>query len=296
MNRLAIIGHFGGTKKFTDGQTVKTINLYKELSLLTNWDIKKVDTYFKLNRPIKFVIQLLTALLSTRNIIVLLSINGMRVFFPLLYICSVVFRKNVYHDVIGGSMAMIIESNPRYKKYLNSFRVNWVETDFLKKELEQQGIQNVAVLPNFRRVEPLNEKDLRSDFSEPFAFCTFSRVIKEKGIEEAICAIQKINQSYGRKFCRLDIYGPIGENYLKRFKSVMAHVDSCVRYCGEVPSDKAVDTLRHFYATLFPTYWEGEGCAGTITESFFAGVPVIATNWRCNPIMESYIQVKKQRR
>ena len=30
-NKLGIIGHFGGNKKFLDGQTVKTKILYEEL-------------------------------------------------------------------------------------------------------------------------------------------------------------------------------------------------------------------------------------------------------------------------
>ena len=31
MKNVTIIGHFGGDEVFTDGQTVKTQNLYKEL-------------------------------------------------------------------------------------------------------------------------------------------------------------------------------------------------------------------------------------------------------------------------
>ena len=40
-NKLGIIGHFGGNKKFLDGQTVKTKILYEELEKKTNWKIKK---------------------------------------------------------------------------------------------------------------------------------------------------------------------------------------------------------------------------------------------------------------
>lgn len=285
MNRIAIVGHFGGSKKFTDGQTVKTVNLYNELTKCTDWDILKVDTYYKSRQPLRLLIQLVRVMVTTKDIIILFSTNGRRFLFPLFYIFSLVFKKNVYHNVIGGSLAMDIENYPRYRRYLNSFRVNWTETEFLKKELERQGICNVAVLPNFRRMQSLRKSDLNSVFSEPYAFCTFSRVIKEKGIEDAISAIQKVNENHGHTVCRLDIYGPVGKDYQEQFEAIMAQSDACIRYCGEVSSDKAVDILSGFYATLFPTYWESESNAGTVTESFFAGVPVIATDWRCNPEM-----------
>ena len=33
---------------------------------------------------------------------------------------------------------------------------------------------------------------------------------------------------------------------------------------------------------LFPTYYDGEGFAGTLIDAMAAGVPVIASNWRYN--------------
>ena len=56
-------------------------------------------------------------------------------------------------------------------------------------------------------------------------------------------------------------------------------------YKGIILSDEAVDVLKKYYATLFPTHWDGEGSAGTIIESQFAGIPVIATDWHCNSEM-----------
>ena len=50
--RIAIIGHFGGKEDFLDGQTVKTKILYEELKHATDWEIKKVDTYYKSKNPL----------------------------------------------------------------------------------------------------------------------------------------------------------------------------------------------------------------------------------------------------
>lgn len=285
MKKIVMIGHFGGDKHFTDGQTVKTLNLYHELSMQTNWRIKRIDTYYKNKNPLKLCVKMLVALLQTKKIIILLSGNGMRIFFPVLYFFAKVKQSDVYHDVIGGNLAQYIIRYPKYKKYLNSFSVNWVETEKLKVELEEQGIMNVAILPNFRRIELMKETELQRVYDEPFHFCTFSRVTEAKGIEEAIAAVEAINAEEKRSVCCLDIYGPVDEAYSDRFQSVMKNATSSISYCGEVPFKEAIPTLKKYYATLFPTRWGGESQAGTISESFFAGIPVVATDWHCNKEM-----------
>jgi glycosyltransferase involved in cell wall biosynthesis len=49
-----------------------------------------------------------------------------------------------------------------------------------------------------------------------------------------------------------------------------------------VPFDKSVEVLKEYFSLLFPTYYEGEGFAGTLIDAYSAGVPVIATDWRYN--------------
>ena len=89
--KIAIIGHFGGKENFSDGQTIKTKILYEELAKATEWKIKKVDTYYKRKNPIKLLFQTLAAGLTCKDIVVLLSGNGMRVFFPILYAFTKIF-------------------------------------------------------------------------------------------------------------------------------------------------------------------------------------------------------------
>ncbi|MCC8101278.1 MAG: glycosyltransferase family 4 protein [Clostridiales bacterium] len=280
--KIAIIGHFGGGKQFTDGQTVKTVALYNELKQVPNLKIEIVDTYYKSKRPILLLAKTIKELIWTKNIVVLLSQNGLRFYLPILCFASGILRTRVYHDVIGGNLSSYIDKYPKYEKYLNSFRLNYVETNLLKEELEERGIRNVEILPNFRRLSILNEKELKSKYDEPYTFCPYSRVIKEKGIEDAIYAVEACNAEAGRTVCRLDIYGPVGLDYQEEFNTVMKKATDAVRYCGEVPSARAIETLKDYYAVLFPTFWPSESQAGTISESFSAGVPVIATDWRCN--------------
>ncbi len=279
---VAIIGHFGGKEHFTDGQTIKTINLYIELTQASDWNIRIVDTYYKNKHPIYLLFKTAIEVIRTRNIILLVSKNGLRFYLPLLNCAAKILKTKVYHDVIGGNLSGYIKQHPRYVKYLNSFQVNFVETQMLCDELIAEGVKNTEILPNFRRSPILIETELKNDYKEPYDFCTFSSVLQEKGIEDAIQAIEEINKEAGKTTCSLDIYGPVKRDYQERFDAAMKKTTEAVRYCGEVPHAKSVETLKNYYAVLFPTYYLSESQAGTISESFAAGVPVIASDWRCN--------------
>ena len=150
--KISIIGHFGGNENILDGQTIKTKILYDELKNATDWKIKKVDTYYKRKKSLKLIKDLIIAILTTNDIIILLSRNGMKLFFPLLSFSAKLFNKRIYHDVIGGNLDIYVQKYPKYKKYLNSFVVNWVETEGLKNKLLKQEINNCEVIPNFKRL------------------------------------------------------------------------------------------------------------------------------------------------
>lgn len=282
INKVSIIAHFGGKENFLDGQTIKSKILYEELLNETTWKIVKVDTYYKTKNPFKLLLESIISILCTKNIIVLLSGNGMKFYFPILYFFSNVFNKKIYHNVIGGNLDQYVIRYPKFKQYLNSFCVNWVETESLKEKLEGQGIINCEVIPNFKRLDIETTNSIRKDFKEPYSFCTFSRVIKEKGIEDAIYAVEAINAEFGRIICTLDIYGKIDKRYEQEFNELIKNTTEAIKYRGMVPYNKSVETIKHYYALLFPTYWPGEGFPGTIVDAFSAGIPVIATDWNCN--------------
>ena len=278
--KVGIIGHFGGKETILDGQTIKTKILYEELKKTTDWDIICVDTYYKKKNPFKLLKDTLLCLKSAQDIIVLLSRNGMRIYFPLLSFYARKFQTRIYHDVIGGNLDTYVKQYTRYREYLNLFKVNWVETEGLKRKLEKEGIRNCEVIPNFKRLKLANLE--LNEYKEPYQFCIFSRVMKEKGIETAINAIQSINTEAERTVCTLDIYGRIDDGYKDQFEKVMGQTTMAIDYKGMVPYDQSVEAIKKYYALLFPTYWDGEGFPGTIVDAFSAGIPVIGTDWNCN--------------
>lgn len=286
---VVIIGHFGGHENILDGQTIKTKILYQELKNATEWNLIKVDTYYKKHNPIKLVKDTLKYLLTKRTVIVLLSGNGMRFYFPMLYFFSKVFHTRVFHDVIGGNLDMYVKKYPKFRKYLTSFQVNWVEAKSMQTKLEELGIDNCEVIPNFKRLKIVEVPE--KEFQEPYRFCMFSRVMKEKGVETAIEAVETINRLAGKNVCELDIYGRIDEGYGEQFERIMCNVTPAIQYKGVVPYDKSVEVIKDYYALLFPTFWRGEGFPGTVIDAFAAGLPVIATDWNCNTeIIENNIE------
>ena len=118
---ICIVGHFGGNKAFNDGQTVKTITTYNALRDVGITDIDKIDTYYIKRNPFRFLFLLTRGLLRDQKFILLLSINGRRVLFPVFYYASKLLGKEIYHYAIGGRLADEASQNAKIKKYISSF-------------------------------------------------------------------------------------------------------------------------------------------------------------------------------
>lgn len=284
------VGIIGSICEKLDGQTIKTKTLLDELRKRTDWKFYIANTQNKSSSPIKLLFQTIWMLLRCKDVFILVSQNGARVYFPILYYAGKVLKTRVYHDVIGGSPEDYVINNPRNRKYLNSFVVNWVETQQMCYGLDSVGVKNAEEMPNFKRLKCVNPDDFKPCETEPYKLCTFSRVMKEKGIEDAIEAVEYINGKYKREVYQLDIYGLIDEEYKERFSSIITKCSSSVSYKGLVPYDKSVEVIRDYFALLFPTYWFGEGFPGTIVDAFSSGVPVIATDWSANKEIVEHLQ------
>ncbi len=106
--------------------------------------------------------------------------------------------------------------------------------------------------------------------------------MKEKGIEDAVNAVENVNQKYGRTVFSLDIYGQIDDGYREKFEALQKQFPPYINYSGLISFDKSVETPKDYFALLFPTYYNGEGFAGTLIDAMAAGTPVIASDWKCN--------------
>lgn len=283
--KIAIVGHFGGNKVFTDGQTIKTKTIYealKERDII----ITKIDTFFLKKNPFIFLGQLLRGSISNKKIIILLSLNGRRYLFPIFYILQKYFDKEIYHYAIGGRLMNEVSTHKNYRKYVKSFSGNWLESTLLTNQLQEIGITNAIYVPNFKRIEPLTKKEIEDNFILKNNFCIFSRITKKKGIIDAINTILKINELKKYEKVTLDIYGPVEKEFEIEFKEALKKSSEYCHYKGIISFEKSVEILKNYLCLLFPTHWYHEGIPGTIIDAFMAGVPVIAKNWKyCNEMI-----------
>jgi glycosyltransferase involved in cell wall biosynthesis len=283
MRKVCIIGHFGFGHDLLNGQTIKTKIVANEVEKnIGKNEIAKIDTHGGLVALIKLPFTLLYAVVFFKNVIVMPAHNGLRIIAPLLVFYNFLFRKELHYVVIGGWLPEFLTKRPLLSKYLKKFQHIYVETAAMKSSLMQVGFGNVLVMPNFKELKILSEKDLPLVSLDKFHFCTFSRVMKEKGIEDAVVAIKKVNENLGKNICCLDIYGQIDEKQSSWFEQLQKQFPPYVQYKGCVSFDKSVETLKYYYALIFPTSYRGEGFAGTLLDSFAAGLPIIASDWHYN--------------
>lgn len=279
MNRVAVIGHFGVGLNLANGQTIKTKIVTEEVEKYCEEKAMIIDTHGGLKAVLPVAFGCLKALKKSKNIIMMLTENGLKVCIPILYIFNKIFKRRLHYVVVGGWLPDFLMANPKLINELKSFYRIYVETNNMKKLLNKMDLNNVVVMPNCK---PLKILDKPNICTKPYKLCTFSRVMKEKGIEEAVKAVTLVNEQLGMDFFHLDIYGQIDVKQKEWFDKLKNSFPNYIKYCGVVNFDESVETLKSYFALLFPTYYQGEGFAGTAIDAFSAGIPVLASNWKYN--------------
>lgn len=282
--KVGILGHFGEGANLLNGQTVKTKIITEELHNQLGQDqVLKIDTHGGWKTLLKAPFQVFHALKNSTNVLIFPAHNGLRVYAPLLSLARRFFKKRkIHYVVIGGWLPQFLIQRKCLARILKKFDGIYVETNAMRLALKAQGFENVFVMPNCKELRPLSPNELIYQTEAPFKLCTFSRVMKEKGIEEAIEAVKAINQKTGETVYKLDIYGQVDPAQIEWFDKLRADFPEYVTYGGLVPFDKSVEVLKNYFVLLFPTYYEGEGFAGTVLDALSAGVPVIASDWKYN--------------
>lgn len=282
MNKvISVFGHFSFNRKSKDGQTVKTNNIYNELKKHYN-DIFSIDTSNWREKKFSFLKKCIRRFLKTDVCIIMPAKRGINVFVPLF---SLLKRKKqkLYYVVIGGWLPEYLSKHKFLLFCLKKFDFIFVETEVMKSKLRNMNLLNVKVLVNFKDINPVSLEEISTlKHTNYYHICTFSRVIKEKGIEDAIESVCFINNKYKKTIYTLDIYGPIGKDYEKEFDEILKKVPNYIRYCGIKDADESVKVIKDYDFLIFPSYYFGEGLPGTFIDAFCAGVPVISSDWKYN--------------
>lgn len=293
MKRVCAIGHFGKGKNLLNGQTIKT-KIFTE-QLIANYgeeDVFSVDTYGGLRKLLGLIANISYGVKKCRNIVIYPSDNGIKVIVPLLCVLNVFFHRSLHYIVIGGYIQEYLKKHYLLSKMLMKYSGIYVETEPMKQSLVAMGFKNVFIVPNCKNIPIVSKNEILFRKKSVFRFCTFSRVMKSKGIEDAVNAIEKINQEYGRTICCLDIYGQVDSHEVDWFNALLCRINRIdgITYGGLIPYDQSLKILKGYYSLLFPTFYEGEGFAGTLIDAFAAGIPVIATDWHYNSSIVTHNQ------
>ncbi len=281
MKKVAIVGHFAFGKEFLDGQTVKTKILAEELDrIYGEKNTKKIDTNGNKFKMLWSVFKAIVAMFTCKNIVILPAHNGVRVFVPVLSMFKRVSKCKLHYAVIGGWLPEYIRNKNSIKKGLEKFHGVYVETTSMKNTLEEMGYKNIFVMPNCKNLNILKEDELIYNTEKPYKLCTFSRVMREKGIEDAVNAVKAVNEKYNEIVFTLDIYGQVDSGQKDWFEELKTTFPDYIKYCGLVPFDKSTEILKNYFALLFPTHYYTEGIPGTIIDAYAAGIPVISAKWQ----------------
>ena len=282
--KIGIIGYFANGKSVIGGQEAKTCTVAQYLtSVYGENEVVKFDTYRVKKNLLYSPFQAMKALKKCSNVVILPAHNGLRVYAPLLNFFRKFFKnRKLHYVVIGGWLPEFLKTRKSLAKRLKRFDGIYVETNTMKMALEEQGFKNIVIMPNCKDLKILKPEELVYPTKEPYKLCTFSRVMKEKGIEDAVNAVKEVNEEAGRTVYKLDIYGQVDSAQVQWFEDLKTTFPDYVNYRGVVDYDKSVDVLKNYFALLFPTYYDGEGFAGTVLDALASGVPVIASDWKYN--------------
>ena len=275
--KVGVLGHFGFGLNMTDGQTVKTLTVAKALQERCGEDeVLCADTHGGAKALPKLPFQVIKLLKKTNNVVILPAQRGVQVIVPLLAFFNRFFRRRLHYCVVGGWLPRLVADKKRLVRALKCFDGLYAETSAVRRGLLELGLQNVWMAPNCKQLHIAGDKPKKPN--QTLRLCTFSRVMKEKGIQEAADAVNRLN-SLCPNAATLDIYGAVAPAQTEWFAAFQKQMPEGVRYCGEVSYDKSVETLAPYDALLFPTRFFTEGIPGTVIDAYAAGLPVIAAKW-----------------
>jgi len=278
--KIGIVGHFAVGKNNNDGQTVKTQNLYRELErTYGKKNIQIIDTCNWKKHPFKLLFNCFEMAKNCENIIILPAKNGVKVFVPLFNFINKRSKIQLHYVLIGSWLYDLVCADNKLISNLKKFNGIYVENSTLLKKLKTLNLENVFLMYNFKDIKPISKDKIKLTKDKIIKTCIFSRIMREKGVEDAISCIQQISSEHKNIKIALDIYGPIDKKYENDFLKICNEFPSNIKYCGVIDNRKTVETLKNYDLLLFPTHFKTEGIPGTILDAYASGVPVLASKW-----------------
>jgi glycosyltransferase involved in cell wall biosynthesis len=279
---VLICGNYGYRTAQIDGQTIKTRVLQEGFAdVLGDEEVRELDSSYLSANPIRFLNEVRRGIKECSQLVILPGRRGLQLLLPVFLMWTRKCDRPLWYVVVGGWLPDLLARKTWLRRLCSRLNAIYVETPMMASNLSGLGIPRVQVLPNFRKFS----RTLRRDFActtRPLKLVFYSRVIKEKGVEEAIAAVTRLNQADTQKpVATVDVYGPLPEHYRVEFERLLSQSPH-VNYRGVLSPDNVHVALQNYDLMLFPTYYAGEGFPGAIVDAFIAGLPVLASDWKYN--------------
>lgn len=279
-NEAIIVGWIRKNKLANCGETMKNQLLIKKLEEL-GVKCRQMDFKGWKRRP-WIIFQLIWNICMHRDDTLIFSTSAANVY-PLMKLMKRVnWKQNTIHWVIGGSLGQKCKHGIYSPEIIGYMKHTIVESNLMVDELNQCGVQNVKMLPNFK---PIDYYPSVSDKGkgEPVRFVFLSRIMPEKGCDYILEAARLLNEEGLQDQFIIDFYGAESSSYKRVFEDKVSELPN-VHYEGflNLREPAGYDMLASYDMMLFPTYWKGEGFAGIFIDAFISGVPLIASDWMHN--------------
>lgn len=279
MNRkIILIGPCGGGDIPKNGASAKNFHLVKYL-MEKKLPCLCIDTEHWKRNPFVLLRLLFHALFSIRSTFIVAA-NSMSSYRIMRILSMLPGKRTIIYWAIGGCVADWIKEGKVDTVPYKSVSKFIVEGQKMRQTLAEVGFSNVIVVPNFKHIKYIPEREDSHDGVVKFVF--LSRIIPEKGCDTIIEAAKMLNETYKDNFS-IDFWGPFENSYQREFLLKIRSLDN-VNYKGflDLSNPENYDILADYDIMLFPTRWHGEGFPGIIIDAFVAGLPVIATDWSLN--------------
>jgi glycosyltransferase involved in cell wall biosynthesis len=148
-----------------------------------------------------------------------------------------------------------------------------VQTQELIYQTQERGIPNVSWYPTSRPSPEIDQPIIQAKHRCQ-RFVYVGRIFEAKGMRVLADAGKRLPSAI-----TVDVYG----HWIDDFERTV--FDDCpqVTYRGMLKPQEVIPTMQKYDASLLPTHYSGEGYPGAVLESYFAGLPVIATRWQALP-------------
>jgi glycosyltransferase involved in cell wall biosynthesis len=281
-DKFLVIGYFGYVTNQRDGQTIKTRSIYELLN--RKYTVNYFDTEVLKTNKLNILNLIYLSLIHT-TIFYVGSDNNLKYYFPFLFVFSRILNNTINYITVGGWLYDFINKNPKfYTKFLKHINSILVQTKYLKGKLDNEGFENVEVIPNFR-ILPKNYKvKVNKNGTDTLKVVFMARIMKEKGVFLVLDFykqyLEKKNQ-FSKKIV-IDFYGPLINKDKKEFLKRMKYSKG-INYKGVLNPSEIYHNLPEYDFLVLPTFYKGEGFPGTILDAYYSGLPVITTSWKQIP-------------